>query len=82
MPCIPPSGFSRFDAADYIENEEDAVLFLEAAHEEADFATPEDREAYLQHAKETVARARDRWARGNQAKGMVSPPAASEGGGD
>lgn len=46
--------FSRFDAADYLKNEEDIALYLEAVMEEAG-----DDPAFIVKALGTVARARN-----------------------
>ncbi|MFM4927999.1 hypothetical protein ACEUC2_15880 [Aeromonas veronii] len=47
--------FSPFDAADYLNSEEDIAAFIEAAEEEYD-------PAYMVLVDETVARARERLA--------------------
>lgn len=54
-----------FDAASYIDNEEDVAAFLaEAARLSGDEAiTPEAREIYTAHAHEIVERARSRWVK-------------------
>ncbi|WP_071794920.1 addiction module antidote protein [Natronohydrobacter thiooxidans] len=54
MTAAKSESFSRYDTADYLENEEDIMTYLDAVMEEGG-----DDPAYIAHALGVVARARN-----------------------
>lgn len=63
MSKLSKRSLKQFDAADFLQSEEDAIALLEAAHESrSEFPSQGDWEAHLRNTEGAIERARTRWA--------------------